>query len=298
VSAHWIDLLDPTREDLARSLPPGVDPDVLDLLAEPADDHDRPFVESHGAYIVGRLLDARPTSADARVTYRDVSFVATPHVLVTVRKTPTDGVPWEPTALLPHVESDAPAGELAFHLFDDVAESFFDIVDATDDDIAELEEHIDDWPTERVRRRLVSLRHELHRARRTAAATRAAIRRILDKRLDVGSDALFPPEVERLFAEPYDTVVRASEELDGTRDVLATLRDHHQARIAEAQNDVVRKLTVIASLVLVPTLIVGFYGQNFGDAFDEPYWSVGASTGLILLTTLAQLAIYRWRRWF
>lgn len=297
MSARWTDLLDPTREQLTASLPAGVDPDVVDLLVEPASEHDRPFLESHGPYVVGCLLDARPTPGEDRVTYRNVSFVATPSLLVTVRKSAAGGVPWEPTALLPHVESAASAGELTFRLFDDVAESFFDIVDATDDDIAELEEHIDDWPSERVRRRLVSLRHELHRARRTAAATRAAIRRILDKRLDVGADALFPAEIERMFAEPYDAVVRASEELDGTRDVLATLRDHHQARIAEAQNDVVKKLTVIASLVLVPTLIVGFYGQNFGDAFGEPYWSLGVSTGLIVVTTLAQLALYRWRRW-
>ena len=75
------------------------------------------------------------------------------------------------------------------------------------------------------------------------------------------------------------------------------MRDHLQAKIAESQNDVGRKLTVIASLVLVPSLIVGFYGQNFGSAFDDHYWSIGVSTGLILASTLAQLVLYRWRRW-
>jgi magnesium transporter len=297
VSARWTDLLDPTREQLAASLPTGVDPDVLDMLAEPSRVAGRPLVEGHGPYVVGSFLDARPEPSSHSVVYRDVSFVATPDLVVTVRKTPPDGPPWEPSALSVAAQAGAEAGELVFRLVDDVAESFFDVVDASDEEIAELEEHIDDWPSERVRLRLVELRHELHRARRTATATRAAIRRILDKRLDVGADALFPADVERMFIEPYERIVRASEELDGTRDVLTTLRDHHQARIAEAQNDVVRKLTVIASLVLVPTLIVGYYGQNFADAFDEPFWSLGVSTGLIVLTTFAQLAIYRWRRW-
>jgi Mg2+ and Co2+ transporter CorA len=59
----------------------------------------------------------------------------------------------------------------------------------------------------------------------------------------------------------------------------------------------VKKLTVIASLVLVPSLIVGYYGQNFEPAFDDAFWSIGVSTSLIVLTTLAQLAVYRWRRW-
>ena len=54
---------------------------------------------------------------------------------------------------------------------------------------------------------------------------------------------------------------------------------------------------MIASLVLVPTLIVGFYGQNFASVFDEGYWSLAASTALILASTVAQLAVFRWRRW-
>jgi len=49
--------------------------------------------------------------------------------------------------------------------------------------------------------------------------------------------------------------------------------------------------------VLVPSLIVGYYGQNFDSAFDEGYWSIGVSTGLILLSTVVQLALFRWRRW-
>jgi Mg2+ and Co2+ transporter CorA len=60
---------------------------------------------------------------------------------------------------------------------------------------------------------------------------------------------------------------------------------------------VAKTLTVIASLVLVPTFIVGFYGQNFAGEFRDWYWTVGFSSGLILATTLVQLALFRWRRW-
>jgi len=56
-------------------------------------------------------------------------------------------------------------------------------------------------------------------------------------------------------------------------------------------------LTVIASLVLVPTLIVGYYGQNFAGSFDDWHWSLTFSMSLIVTTTLAQLAVYRWRGW-
>jgi magnesium transporter len=58
-------------------------------------------------------------------------------------------------------------------------------------------------------------------------------------------------------------------------------------------------LTVIASLVLLPTFIVGVYGQNF-DHMPELHWRLGYaySWGLIGLLTLVQLWWFRRKRWF
>jgi len=88
-----------------------------------------------------------------------------------------------------------------------------------------------------------------------------------------------------------------TEELDIARDLVAGVREHHQSRIAEMQGAITKTLTVIASLVLVPSLIVGFYGQNFAEAVRDPYWSIGVSCALILASTVLQLALFRWRRW-
>ena len=115
--------------------------------------------------------------------------------------------------------------------------------------------------------------------------------------VDVGEPELFPSEVERLFVDTYDTLVRITEEVDLARDLLAGVRDHLQSKIAENQNEVGKKLTVIASLVLVPSFIVGFYGQNFEGVFHREYWALGVSVGLIVVSTLMQLALFRWRRW-
>ena len=62
--------------------------------------------------------------------------------------------------------------------------------------------------------------------------------------------------------------------LDFSRDLLASARDYQQAKIANDQNEVTKRLTVIASLVLVPTFIVGVYGQNF-DHMPELHWRFG-----------------------
>jgi Mg2+ and Co2+ transporter CorA len=298
MATRWVDLLDPTREQVVASLPLHVDPEVIELLVSAPLDaaRVRPSLESHGAYVVGVFVDALPIPEEDRIVYREVDVVAMPELVLTVRKAPPDEAPWPPTPLQTADES-ASAGELLHRLADDVAESFLDVVDVTDGEIDELEENMEAWSSDRVRRRVAELRRDLLRARRNVSATRGAVRRIVDRRLEVRDEELFPDAVEVLFADTYETLLRAGEELDVARELLASSRDYHQAKIAESQNDIGRKLTVIASLVLVPTLIVGFYGQNFGDQFRESYWSVGVSSGLIVVTTLVQLVLFRRRHW-
>ena len=245
----------------------------------------------------GVLLAARPVPDENRIAYQEVDFVATPQLVVSVRKTPPDGPPFDPAGMHPAAAEGAPAGMLVQRLVDEVADTYLASLDEVYAEIEELEDAIDSWPPSLVRERISAQRHELLNNRRTVSATRAAVRRILDGRIEVGEHALFPPEVELRFADTYETLVRATEELDIARDLLAGVRDHHQSKISEGQGEIAKKLTVVASLVLVPSLIVGYYGQNFESAFDEEYWSIGVSSGLILASTIAQLVLYRWRRW-
>ena len=300
MTARWLDLVDPSRDELLSTLPVPVDPEVVETLVErPAEGRAPwPVLESHGAYVFGVLLAARPLPDEDRIAYQEVDLVATPGALVTVRKTSRAGdPPFDVSALHPAAEHGVSVGRLVQRLIDEVANSFLDSLDASYADIEELEDTLNTLPPSRVRMRLSDLRHELLRARRTVAATRAAVRRVLDGRIEVGDHALFPANVERLFSDTYDTLVRATEELDIAREHVAGVRDHHQSMVVEGQGEVAKKLTVIASLVLVPSFIVGFYGQNFGSAFDQVYWSLAVSTGLIVVSTLVQLAIFRWRRW-
>ena len=295
MTERWVELLDPTREQIAAALPEEVGDEILDDLADEPSHRPRPRIEARGSFVFGVLVAMAPVPGTARVENREVCFVATAERLVVVRKTPPAGEPWDHGCL--HAAKNASAGELVFRLIDDIAQSYLEVVDAADSEIDDLEDHIDDWPSVRVRREIAELRHELINARRTVGATRGAVRRITDKRLDLDDDDLFPEHVERMFLDTYETLFRAGEELDVARDLLASSRDYHQSLISESQNEVAKKLTVIASLVLVPSFVVGFYGQNFVGQFDEGYWTIAVSAGLILASTVIQLAIFRWRRW-
>jgi len=299
MSPHWLDLVDPTREELHASLPAEVEPSIVDALAAPArvGREPRPLLEGHETYVYGVLAAMLPRAEGRGAWYQEIFLVATPERLVTVCKTTDLGAPFDVSALQAAADPETPVGIVLHRLVEDVADSYLDLLDAIYAAIDDLEDRIDQLRPAQIRLRLSELRHELLHRRRAVSATRAAVRRVLDGRIEVGDEPLFPSEVERLFGDTYDTLVRVTEELDVARDLLASVRDHLQAKIAESQNEVGKKLTVIASLVLVPSLVVGFYGQNFEGEFARGFWTLGVSTALILGSTVVQLVLFRWRRW-
>src|SRR2546423_11807986 len=190
---------------------------------------------------------------------------------------------------------------MVYRLVDLIAESFLALVDAIADEIDELEDGIEQWPATQIRTRISALRHDLLHVRRTVSPTRDAIRRVVDRRIDIGEGPggeLLPRDIELDFADVYDKLLRAMDGLDLSRDLLSSARDYHQAKIANDQNEVTKALTVIASVLLLPTFIVGLYGQNFRH-IPELRWGFGYwwSWTLIILTTIAQLVFYRWLGW-
>jgi magnesium transporter len=300
MGARWIDLIDPGPEALRDALPDGVHESVIATLLAPHthDDEPRPRIDSHGNYVIGILLLPVALPDEDRVEYQELDFVVTGDLLVSVAKTPPKGTPFDAKQAKEACQAHEDVGMYAFHLVDDVAERFLDLIDALDDEIDELEDMIADHPVRESGRRLRALRHDVLGIRRVLAPTRDAVRKVVDNRVELDDAELFPREVEISFGNAYDKLLRASEGLDSSRDSLAGVRDYIQGKIAVDQNEVMKRLTVIASLLLVPTFIVGLYGQNFHDS-PELHWGFGYwwSWGLILVTTAAQLAFFRWKRW-
>ena len=188
---------------------------------------------------------------------------------------------------------------IAYFLVDDVAERYIDLLDAVDEEIDELEEGVDTWTAEKIRRRIAQLRHDLLHIRKTLAPTRDAVREVVDGRVDIEGRTLFtrevfPREVEQQFATTYDKLLRAAEGVEYARDLLSAARDYQQARVSIDQNEVVKRLTSIASILLVPTFIVGLYGQNFIH-MPEYRWHYGYAWSwfLILATTVGQVVYFR-----
>jgi Mg2+ and Co2+ transporter CorA len=179
-----------------------------------------------------------------------------------------------------------------------VAEGFLTVVDDLDNEIDELEDLVETGDIKVIGRRVRGIRHDLLGVRRTLSPTRDAVRKIVDNRIELDGGEVFPQRVEIAFGNAFDKLLRGSEGLDAARDALAGIRDYFQGKIAIDQNEVTKRLTAIASLLLVPTFIVGLYGQNFRN-IPELHWGWGYwwSWGLIIATTIAQLVFYWRKRW-
>ena len=303
MAGTWIDLLYPSPEELRAKAPKELEDTALaQLLAPPQhEDEPRPTLQGHGDYIFGIFLVAVAVPDDDEVYYQEIDLVLTHDLLLTVRKTPPGGREACDFALLNKVQKPGDsAGMLAYRLVDEIAERYLDLVDALNDEIDELEDRVETQMPEVTRARISSLRHDLLHIRRTLSPMRDAVRRVIDDTVEVDEGPeVFPHDVEVAFNAAYDKFLRASNGLDFARDLLAGVRDYQQAKIANDQNDVMKRLTVIAALLLPPTFIVGVYGQNFVD-IPELRWHYGYafSWGVIVGSTLLQLWWFRRKRWF
>jgi magnesium transporter len=302
MAATWIDLLDPTLEELKAQAPSDLEPTALDrLLASPMhEDEPRPTLQGHGDYVFGVFLIAVIDRDTEDVYYQEIDIVVTHETLLTVRKTPENGSPaCDIDTVKKSAKPDDATGMLAYRLIDEIAERYLSLVDALDDEIDELEDLVESQPAAKTRARIGALRHDLLHIRRTLTPMRDAVRRVIDNTIDVdGGKEVFRHDVEVAFNAAYDKFLRASDGLDLARDLLAGVRDYSQAKIANDQNQVMKVLTVVASLVLFPTFVVGVYGQNF-RVIPELHWGYGYafSWGVIIVSTLAQLWFYRRKRW-
>ena len=300
--AEWIDLIDPTPDELRAKLPRDIQESALNRLLAPIehDDEPRPTLQSHGSYVFGVFLLAIAVPEQDRVFYQEVDVVVTHDTLITVSKTPPGEHPYDPRPVRDSCRPEDSAGMMFYRLIDDIAEHYLDLVDSLDGEIDELEDNVETAPAAQTRVRLSELRHDLLRIGRTLAPTRDAIRRVVDNVVDVTEgEEVFPHDVEVAFNSAYDKLLRAFDGLQLSRDLIASVRDYLQSKVANDQNEVTKKLTVIASVLLLPTFIVGNYGQNFKHHFPELQWQWGYAFawGLIIVTTIIQLVFFRRKKW-
>ncbi len=177
---------------------------------------------------------------------------------------------------------------------DVVVDRYFEVVDAIDDHLEDLEEIVFAGRTgEETPREVFTLRRAMVTFRRAAAPLREVIAQMLRREVDVMGEAALMH-----LQDVYDHVLRVADLGESQRDVLTGLLEAHLAVASNRMNEVMKLMSSWGAILLGATLIAGIYGMNFSD-MPELRWRFGypLALGLMAILTVALYRMFRRRGW-
>lgn len=186
-------------------------------------------------------------------------------------------------------------GALVHGLLDVVVDGHFEAVQALDDAIESLEDELfdEDGPRRGLQRRTFRMRKDLVQLRRVVLPMREVVSTIQHRRLDSKTS----PELDPLYADLYDHVLRASEWTESLRDMVTTVFETNLSLQDARLNTVMKKLTSWAAIIAVPTAITGFYGQNVEYPGINTTVGFVASSALIVILVILLYVSFKRRDW-
>ena len=183
---------------------------------------------------------------------------------------------------------------LAYRLLDAVVDSYFGILEKIEDKLEFLEERVLANPTPDVLKAIHSLRIE----------TTTLVRSVWPLREVVG--ALTKEEFPMIkkanvtyFRDIYDHTIQIIETLETNREMISDMLDIYVSNVSNRMNEIMKVLTIIATIFMPMTFLAGVYGMNF-KYFPELEWR-WAYTGfwvIVVVIGVLMMAYFRRKKWF
>ena len=197
----------------------------------------------------------------------------------------------------PELVAHEGGGFAVYVLIDEVVDGYLSIIEAFEDRADDLEDDVfSEGAAEdsgiALQERIFLLKREVVRLRRYAAPLRQALDLIQEEPKLAGS-SLAP-----YYRDVTEHVIRVTELADNIRDLLTSLLEVRVSQVANRSNEIMKKLSAWAGIILVPTLIAGIYGMNF-EGMPELRWSLGypAALGTMLLSGGVLYRMFKRRGW-
>ncbi|MGH7483174.1 MAG: magnesium/cobalt transporter CorA [Longimicrobiales bacterium] len=170
---------------------------------------------------------------------------------------------------------------LFYAILDQLVDHYFPVLDEVDELVDSLEAMIVEPDGTDVMARIFALKRTLIALRRHLAPQRELV-------LSLATRPCRPlrSETQIYFRDIYDHVVRQVETIETYRDLLTTALETNLMLVSHRLNEVIKALSIIATIVLPPTLIASAYGMNFDiiPLADEPH---GFWFALLLMVAVA-----------
>lgn len=185
------------------------------------------------------------------------------------------------------------ADYLAYALIDVIVDSYFSVLEHYGDTLEELEEEILREPTPHSLERVNRLRRELLFLRKSIWPLRELMGTLQREESPVVSAV-----VVTFLRDAYDHSIQVIDTVETFREVLSGLHDFYLTSLSFKMNEVMKVLTIIATIFIPLGFLVGVYGMNF-DVMPELHlrWGYPALWLFMLTLVAAMLVLFRRRRW-
>ncbi|MGB9931795.1 magnesium/cobalt transporter CorA [Haloarcula amylolytica] len=149
----------------------------------------------------------------------------------------------------------------AYRVIDVIVDAYFDLLDEIETDIEQIEEEVTTSTDIETLERINDVRRDLLSFRKQVWPAREAIG-VLAR----GDPKQIQPQTEKYFRDVYDHLVQIVDLTETYRDLVAGARDIYLNTVSQSTNEVMKVLTVVATIFIPLTFVVGVYGMNFADS--------------------------------
>lgn len=183
---------------------------------------------------------------------------------------------------------------LAYALIDAIIDGFFPVLEAYGERIERLEDEVVSNPTRQTLEKVHQVRRDLLALRRSIWPQREALNQLIRD-----GSPLINSNVQIYLRDCYDHVIQLLDIVETYRELASSLMDVYLSSVSNRMNEIMKILTVISTIFIPLTFIVGVYGMNFEymPELEQPWgyplvWAV-------MLAVAAGLIVFFWRRgWF
>ncbi|RPJ52854.1 MAG: magnesium/cobalt transporter CorA [Acidobacteria bacterium] len=261
----------------------GLHPLLLEDILNP---RQRAKMEPYDTYIF-LVLKMLYVEKDGETRSEQVSFVLGPHYVISFLEDPGDifdPVRERIRAQRGRIRLMGP-DYLLYALVDAIVDHYFIVLECLEERIEKLEDEVFTRATPSTLHSIQHLKTELLYLRKSVWPLREALSGLLREDCQLLSD-----KTEFFFRDVYDHTIQVIDTLESLRDTVSGLLDIYLSSLSHRLNEVMKVLTIIATIFIPLTFIVGVYGMNFRfmPELDIPWaypvvWAIMIAVGGVML---------------
>ncbi|AOV16949.1 magnesium and cobalt transport protein CorA [Acidihalobacter aeolianus] len=191
---------------------------------------------------------------------------------------------------------------LFYALMDLVVDQAFPVLETFGEEVEALEEVLLERPSRDLLSAIYQHKRNLMILRRQLWPTREVVSQLMRGTND---EEYFAPDLQPFLQDLYDHTVHIMDLLETYRDIVASMLDVYLSSVSNRLNDIMRVLTMISTIFIPLTFIVGVYGMNFGNNTKSPWampelnWYYGYPLvwGVMLVIAAGMVVFFRRKGW-